>query len=183
MNDAECDDRNHCTIDSCNISTKECVNELSFHHCRTFGEPRTLAIRVKAKDAETTKSVDDIKSMIFGIPNASFSAQSQLNLCSYQQFKPIAYEGSEEEFTNGVSEVIVDMNIIDQQTSVVENAAMNALKVKFGALNDKVDLLMLFLPAGTLTAGTADWKVSNLAAVNNHILIQFSTFPSRHTLS
>ena len=90
-NDAECDDGNHCTIDICD-SANQCVNKLSFNHCRTFGEPKTLAIRVKAKDAETTKSVDEMKSMIFDSTKASYSVQSQLNLCSHQRFKPIAYE-------------------------------------------------------------------------------------------
>ena len=62
--------------------------------------------------------------------------------------------------------MILDIDVIGQQTAVVENAVVNALNTKYGDLHSSVDLLMLLLPTGTLTAGTTDWKVSNFKAAN-----------------
>ena len=45
-----------------------------------------------------------------------------------------------------------------QQTAVVENAVVEACFEKFGDLRNEVDLLLLLLPTGTITAGTEEWK-------------------------
>ena len=165
LGDNDCNDDNICTIDTCDITTKECRHELSFSKCRTFGRPTSLAIRVEAVDAETTMSVDKIKSTIFGSSETAFSVQSQLKSCSYEQFEPVAYSGttsSGQNIANGVAEVTLNVTVKGQQTGAIENAILKAANETFGNLKSEVDLLLLFLPPGTLTAGTTDWKVSLL---------------------
>ena len=61
------------------------------------------------------------------------------------------------------------MNVTDSQTTVVEDAVIEACFEKFDNLLNTVDLLMLMLPAGTLTAGTTDWKA--YAYTNNWISV------------
>ena len=89
-------------------------------------------------------------------------------MCSYNQFKLIAFKGTTtngEEISNGVAEIVLEMNVNGQQTSVVENAVLEVCNEKFSNLWNSVDLLILLLPTRTLTAGTSDWKA--YACTNN----------------
>ena len=59
-------------------------------------------------------SIEEIESIMFGHANSLFFVQSQLELYSYNQFKPIAFKGTitnREEISNSVAEIVLEMNI------------------------------------------------------------------------
>ena len=82
---SDCNDGNHCTVGTCDIDTKECRHALSFDKCRSVGKPTTLAVRVKALDVETTMSLQEMKSLIFGTLDTRCSSKSQFNSCSHSK--------------------------------------------------------------------------------------------------
>merc|ERR1719203_508117 len=159
--DSDCNDKDQCTIDTCDAETKECRYELSFDKCRTVGEPTALAVRVKAPDVETTMSLDEMKATIFGASDAAFSAKSQLNSCSSGKFQLMPYSGKLNNYAaiiDGVAEVNLIKKIIGEETASVERAILAAANEKYGNLESQVDLILLFVPAGTISVGTTEWK-------------------------
>ena len=74
VTDSDCDDNNTCIINTCNVMTSKYRNKLQFRKCRTFGEPTSLAIRVKVVDAETTISMNEIKTSLFSSSKKVFLA-------------------------------------------------------------------------------------------------------------
>ena len=85
-----------------------CRCELLFDECRTVGKPTDLSVCVKVLDVETTMSLDDMKATIFRTSDATLSAKSQLNLCSYRKFQLMPYSGklnNHETIVDGVAEV------------------------------------------------------------------------------
>lgn len=162
LSNFDCDDGNQCAIDTCGTNGKECRHELSFDECRTAGKPTALATRMKALDGETTMSAEEIKDAIFGASDAAFSVKSQFNLCSCGKFYPVSYSGKSNHYAaiaDEVAEVSLVQDITGEEAGSIEGTILAAANEKHGDLKSQVDLLLLFMSAGTQLAGTNDWKV------------------------
>jgi len=160
-NNNDCDDNFQCTVDICDVETKECLNTLSSDKCKSVGYQTVLAIRVIGLDVQSTLSLKEMKSVIFGVTEDDFSADYQLRKCSYEKLilKPLSgVTESGENINDGVAEVKLEMNIVGQATAVIENTVLKAMREKYGILLNEVDFLMIYIPSGTLMAGTTDWK-------------------------
>ena len=126
-------------------------------------------------------SLEEMKYTIIGIPNATFSAKSQLVSSSYDKFQLIPYYGklnNYEAIADGVAEVNLGKNIIGEETGSIENAMLAAAYEKYGDIESQIDLILLFVPEGTKLAGTSDWKA--YAFTNNWLSVynnEYTSFP------
>jgi len=137
------------------------MNTLSSDKCKSVGYQTVLAIRVIGLDVQSTLSLTEMTSVIFGNTEDDFSANYQLRKCSYDQFVLKPFSGDTESGDNiidGVAEVKLEMNIGGQATAVIEYNVLEAMNKKYGPLFKKADFLMIYVPRGTLMAGTTDWK-------------------------
>ena len=129
--------------------------------CGTRGNRTVLAIRVVGPDSETTSSADEIADTLFGSNGKSFTMKSQFAACSYDQFTPIDYKGETTtgfNVANGVAEVTITNNVLGTYLSVIEDEVLREAETKLGDLESQFNFVFLFIPPGTILAGTSEWK-------------------------
>jgi hypothetical protein len=114
-------------------------------------ERSVLVVRVNAKDALNKLVASSLSNMIFG--TSSNSLKERYASCSYDEvtFKP----ATGQDVTDGVTTISVSASATNADSSVVREAALNALTAKYGSLPSRFDHVMLCLPPGTRDNGNS----------------------------
>ena len=81
-------------------------------------------MRIKVPVVETTTSLQEKKSLIFGTLDARFSSKSQIYSCSHSKLQLVLFSetmDNGEIIEEGVVEVDLSMNVDGQQNGTIEN--------------------------------------------------------------
>ena len=178
--DMDCDDDKICTIDTCDVSKRQCSYSIdrSNKNCGKFGNPKVLAVRVISPDANTTLSSEDLSDKLFGTGGKNFTMRSQFMHCSFNQFNPVAYEGITNDgryISNGVVNVKIEKNVTDESTGIIQDLVIEELEKIMNNTKSEADFVMIFLPPGTKLSGSLDWKA--YAFLNHYISVFNEEFP------
>ena len=120
-----------------------------------------LAVRVRAPDATTDSSLEELSDKIFGTNGDTVNLKTQYEACSYGKLKILPAQNAEEAnsdggpIQDGVIEVSIEERVIGADPSRIANAALSATTKIIGDLETIVDHVMLCLPPGT----RGDWYV------------------------
>eukprot|EP00592_Proboscia_alata_P016471 CAMPEP_0194392704 /NCGR_PEP_ID=MMETSP0174-20130528/122887_1 /TAXON_ID=216777 /ORGANISM="Proboscia alata, Strain PI-D3" /LENGTH=390 /DNA_ID=CAMNT_0039188301 /DNA_START=156 /DNA_END=1325 /DNA_ORIENTATION=- len=148
----------------------------------TTGVKKTLAIRVKAPDAETTSSAMLIKDKIFGTAGDTVNLSERYNTCSYGELTFEPYVGTTSggmnvdgvalvtinvNVSDGVAEVTISVDVSGQSNYNIQNAVTTAAAEQIGNLSQEFDYVMLCLPPGTSGGWIAYAYINSYLSVYN----------------
>ena len=131
------------------------VDQLHRHlYSTTFGDKKTVAVRVQAADNVYTGSEDDLRREVFGLnPNGSvgdtFNLSSGYDQCSYGEltFSPL---NTEDGIDNGVVTITVDVDAVGNSDATIRNAVTAKIRETFGNdMTSVADYWLYCLPPGT----------------------------------
>lgn len=128
----------------------------------TTGSKTVLVVRVKANDAETTPSEDDLSDVFFGTYTDSVTLKSQMADCSYDQLllSPVAdRNGTSTAIENGVVTVTVDSNATGADSEDMLDIVSTELNSQFEVSSTKniANVIVYCLPPGTVNNLSDDW--------------------------
>lgn len=121
---------------------------------------KILAVRVTAKDSETTSDKHEISDKIFGTYGDNVNLKSQMEGCSHGRFMVEKASDGGKNIIEGVVEIQVKLNAIGTLDETLEEETENELETLFGTDNlpSLFDHVMICLPPGTVNdRGESGW--------------------------
>ena len=134
------------------------------------GNKIMLALRVKAADASTTSTVDQISDAWFGTNGDAVNFKSQTEACSYGKVEVQAGIFTSPSISNGVHTVNISNNAIGVNSNVIWRAAVSQAEDDLGvsSLHGEFDYVMVCVPPGTSGNWIAYAYVNHWLSVYNN---------------
>lgn len=147
------------SVDAGNLTGQRQLRKLAI-----TGSKTVLVVRIKARDATTTSSENQLADDIFGINGDKVNMKSQYKACSYDKFEVNPAEdrtGATTSIQNGVVTLELDVDTSDGFYAMTV-AANSTFEAEYGTTpNELADYVMYCLPPGTTPDATIAFALPN----------------------